>query len=176
MTKQFTGNINQLSQQINSIVMAGAGAQRVFSLIDEKAETDDGFVTLVDADIAPDGTITESDHHTGHWAWKNPNDNGKASYRELRGDVRLIDVDFGYEPNKEVLHDSLSTRSPVRRSPLSARPARARRRSRTSSTAFTTLPTARFSTTASTSARSKRPTCAARSASSCRTSTSSPAR
>ena len=105
MTKQFTGNINQLSQQINSIVMAGAGAQRVFSLIDEKAETDDGFVTLVDADIAPDGTITESDHHTGHWAWKNPNDNGKVSYRELRGDVRLIDVDFGYEPNKEVLHD-----------------------------------------------------------------------
>ena len=105
MTKQFTGNINQLSQQINSIVMAGAGAQRVFSLIDEKTETDDGFVTLVDANIAPDGTITESDHHTGHWAWKNPNDNGKASYRELRGDVRLIDVDFGYEPNKEVLHD-----------------------------------------------------------------------
>ena len=105
MTKQFTGNINQLSQQINSIVMAGAGAQRVFSLIDEKAEADDGFVTLVDADIAPDGTITESDHHTGHWAWKNPNDNGKVSYRELRGDVRLIDVDFGYEPNKEVLHD-----------------------------------------------------------------------
>ena len=105
MTKQFTGNINQLSQQINSIVMAGAGAQRVFSLIDEKAEMDDGFVTLVDADIAPDGTITESDHHTGHWAWKNPNDNGKVSYRELRGDVRLIDVDFGYEPNKEVLHD-----------------------------------------------------------------------
>ena len=92
-------------EQINSIVMAGAGAQRVFSLIDEKAETDDGFVTLVDANIAPDGTITESDHHTGHWAWKNPNDNGKASYRELRGDVRLIDVDFGYEPNKEVLHD-----------------------------------------------------------------------
>ena len=177
MTKQFTGNINQLSQQINSIVMAGAGAQRVFSLIDEKAETDDGFVTLVDADIAPDGTITESDHHTGHWAWKNPNDNGKASYRELRGDVRLIDVDFGYEPKwKRSCTTSLSTRSPVRRSPLSARPARARRPSRTSSTAFTTLPTARFSTTASTSARSKRPTCAARSASSCRTSTSSPAR
>ena len=96
MTKQFTGNVNQLSQQINSIVMAGAGA---------KPETDDGFVTLVDANIAPDGTMTESDTHTGHWAWKNPNDNGKVGYRALRGDVRLIDVDFGYEPNKEVLHD-----------------------------------------------------------------------
>ena len=105
MTRQFTGNINQLSQQINSIVMAGAGAQRVFSLIDEKSEEDEGFVTLVDADIAPDGTITESDRHTGHWAWRNPNDNGKVSYRELRGDVRLIDVDFGYVENKQVLHD-----------------------------------------------------------------------
>ena len=105
MTRQFTGNINQLSQQINAIVMAGAGAQRVFSLIDEKGEEDEGFVTLVDADIAPDGTITESDRHTGHWAWRNPNDNGKVSYRELRGDVRLIDVDFGYEENKQVLHD-----------------------------------------------------------------------
>ena len=105
MTRQFTGNINQLSQQINAIVMAGAGAQRVFSLIDEKSEEDEGFVTLVDADIAPDGTITESDRHTGRWAWKNPNDNGKVSYRELRGDVRLIDVDFGYVENKQVLHD-----------------------------------------------------------------------
>ena len=105
MTRQFTGNINQLSQQINAIVMAGAGAQRVFSLIDEKSEEDEGFVTLVDADIAPDGTITESDRHTGHWAWKNPNDNGRVSYRELRGDVRLIDVDFGYVENKQVLHD-----------------------------------------------------------------------
>ena len=105
MTRQFTGNINQLSQQINAIVMAGAGAQRVFSLIDEKSEEDEGFVTLVDADIAPDGTITESDRHTGRWAWKNPNDNGRVSYRELRGDVRLIDVDFGYVENKQVLHD-----------------------------------------------------------------------
>ena len=85
--------------------MAGAGAQRVFSLIDEKSEENEGFVTLVDADIAPDGTITESDRHTGHWAWRNPNDNGKVSYRELRGDVRLIDVDFGYEENKQVLYD-----------------------------------------------------------------------
>ena len=105
MTRQFTGNINQLSQQINAIVMAGAGAQRVFSLIDEKSEEDEGFVTLVDADIAPDGTITESNRHTGRWAWKNPNDNGRVSYRELRGDVRLIDVDFGYVESKQVLHD-----------------------------------------------------------------------
>ncbi len=105
MAKQFTGNVNQLSQQINLIVMAGAGAQRVFSLIDETPETDEGCVTLVDADIAPDGTITESSRHTGHWAWKKPNDDGSVSYRELRGDVRLIDVDFGYEEGKEILHD-----------------------------------------------------------------------
>ncbi len=105
MAKQFTGNVNQLSQQINLIVMAGAGAQRVFSLIDETPETDEGCVTLVDADIAPDGTITESGRHTGHWAWKKPNDDGSVSYRELRGDVRLIDVDFGYEEGKEILHD-----------------------------------------------------------------------
>ena len=101
MTKQFTGNINQLSQQINSIVMAGAGAQRVFSLIDEKAETDDGFVTLVDANIAPDGTITESDHHTGHWAWKKPD----GTLVELRGDVRFDHVTFSYDGEKTVLND-----------------------------------------------------------------------
>ena len=105
MTKQFTGNVNQLSQQINSIVMAGAGAQRVFSLIDETPEADNGYVTLVDAAVAPDGTITESPVHTGRWAWKHPHSDGTISYTELRGDVRLTDVDFAYEEGKEVLHD-----------------------------------------------------------------------
>jgi len=76
MARQFTGNVNQLSQQINAVVMAGAGAQRVFALIDEKPETDDGYVTLVNAEIAPDGTVTESDRRTGHWAWKHPHGDG----------------------------------------------------------------------------------------------------
>ncbi|MDO5444859.1 MAG: ABC transporter ATP-binding protein [Eubacteriales bacterium] len=106
MTKQFTGNCNQLSQQINSIVMASAGATRVFNLIDEKPETDDGYVTLVNADIEPDGTITETDRHTGHWAWRHPHqEDGTVTYTELKGDVRLQEVDFAYEEGKDVLHD-----------------------------------------------------------------------
>ncbi len=79
MARQFTGNVNQLSQQINVVVMAGAGAQRVFALIDEKPETDDGYVTLVNAAVAPDGTVTESDRRTGHWAWKHPHGDGTPS-------------------------------------------------------------------------------------------------
>ena len=105
MARQFTGNVNQLSQQINAVVMAGAGAPRVFALIDEKPETDDGYVTLVNAEIAPDGTVTESDRRTGHWAWKHPHGDGTLTYTELRGDVRLTDVDFAYTEGKDVLHD-----------------------------------------------------------------------
>ena len=106
MTKQFTGNVNQLSQQINAIVMGMAGAERVFALMDEKPETDDGYVTLVNAEIAPDGTITETTKRTDKWAWKHPHrEDGTVTYTELRGDVRLTDVDFGYEPGKMVLHD-----------------------------------------------------------------------
>ena len=105
MARQFTGNVNQLSQQINVVVMAGAGAQRVFALIDEKPETDDGYVTLVNAAVAPDGTVTESDRRTGHWAWKHPHGDGTLTYTELRGDVRLTDVDFAYTEGKDVLHD-----------------------------------------------------------------------
>lgn len=105
MSRQFTGNINQLSQQINSIVMAAAGAARIFSLMDEKPEADDGYVTLVNAIIGPDGSITETDKHTGHWAWKHPHGDGTTTYTELKGDVRLTDVDFGYKEGKDVLHD-----------------------------------------------------------------------
>lgn len=106
MTKQFTGNINQVSQQINSIVMALAGAERIFTLMDEKPEADDGYVTLVDAEIAPDGTVTEADHHTGQWAWKHPHTaDGTVTYQPLRGDVRMTDVDFSYQEGKPVLHD-----------------------------------------------------------------------
>ena len=105
MTKQFTGNINQLSQQINSIVMGLAGAERIFALMDETPETDDGYVTLVNANIAPDGTITETDKHTGCWAWKHPHGDGTLTYTALQGDVQVNDVDFGYVEGKTVLHN-----------------------------------------------------------------------
>ena len=105
MTKQFTGNINQLSQQINSIVMGLAGAGRIFALMDETPETDDGYVTLVNANIAPDGTITETDKHTGRWAWKHPHGDGTLTYTALQGDVQMNDVDFGYVEGKTVLHN-----------------------------------------------------------------------
>ena len=106
MTKQFTGNINQVSQQINSIVMGMAGASRVFELMDQVPEADEGYVTLVNAHIAADGTVTEVAEHTGEWAWKHPHAaDGTVTYTPLRGDVRLTDVDFGYEEGKTVLHD-----------------------------------------------------------------------
>ena len=106
MTKQFTGNVNGLSQQINSIVMGLAGADRIFSLMDEKPETDDGYVTLVNAKIDKDGNITETTERTGKWAWKHPHTaDGSITYTELKGDVRLQDVDFEYEEGKPVLHD-----------------------------------------------------------------------
>lgn len=106
MTKQFTGNCNQLSQQINSIVMASAGASRVFALIDEKPEKDEGCVTLVNARVAPDGTITECAERTGCWAWRQPDQtDGTVTYTELKGDVRLTNVDFSYREGHEILHD-----------------------------------------------------------------------
>lgn len=106
MTKQFTGNISQVSQQINSIIMGLAGAERIFDLIDQQPEVDDGYVTLVNAVVAPDGTITESEKRTGTWAWKHPHQaDGSVTYTLLRGDVRLNEVDFGYEEDKMVLHN-----------------------------------------------------------------------
>lgn len=105
MAKQFTGNVNQVSQQINSIVMASAGAGRIFALIDQKPEEDEGYVTLVNARELPDGSYTEAEGHTGKWAWKHPHSDGSLSYTPLRGDVRMVNVDFGYEEGKEVLHD-----------------------------------------------------------------------
>ncbi len=105
MTKQFTGNINTFSQQINSIVMALAGADRIFALMDQTPEVDDGYVTLVNCVKDADGTIRETDERTGHWAWKHPHGDGTLTYTELTGDVRLVDVDFGYEENKPVLRN-----------------------------------------------------------------------
>lgn len=105
MTKQFTGNVNQVSQQINSIVMGLAGANRIFELMDSQPELDDGYVTLVNASVDADGVITESEKRTGIWAWKHPHSDGTVTYTKLSGDVRLLDVDFGYTPEKTVLHN-----------------------------------------------------------------------
>lgn len=106
MTKQFTGNINQVSQQINSVVMALAGAERVFALMDNPPEEDNGYVTLVNAEISEDGTITESDKRTGRWAWRHPHTaDGTVTYTLLRGDLRMENVDFSYVEGKPVLHD-----------------------------------------------------------------------
>ena len=106
MTKQFTGNLNQVTQQINSIIMGMAGAERVFELMDQIPEVDDGYVTLVNAEVAEDGSVTETDKHTGHWAWKHPHSaDGSVTYTLLQGDVRMTEVDFGYEEGKPVLRD-----------------------------------------------------------------------
>ena len=105
MTKQFSSNVNQVSQQINAIVMAMAGADRIFALMDEQPEADDGKVSLVNVEYGEDGTPSESAVHTGQWAWKQPQEDGTVVYTPLRGDVRLQHVDFGYAPGKEVLHD-----------------------------------------------------------------------
>ena len=103
MTKQFTGNINQVSQQINSIAMALAGAKRIFELMDQEPEQDNGYVTLVNAKTNPDGTLCESDKRTGQWAWKHPHSDGTVTYTPLEGDVQMTEVDFGYTDEKLVL-------------------------------------------------------------------------
>ena len=106
ISKQFTSNIAQSSQQINSIVMGLAGASRIFDLMDETPETDDGYVTLVRARIDDDGNIEECEERTGRWAWKHPHKaDGTVTYTELKGDIQMFDVDFGYLPEKIVLHD-----------------------------------------------------------------------
>lgn len=103
-SRSFSMPINQVSQQAGSIVMALAGAKRIFDLLDEKSEEDNGYVTLVNAKYE-NGTLTECKEHTGIWAWKHPHEDGTLTYTELKGEVRLFDVDFAYTPGKTVLHD-----------------------------------------------------------------------
>jgi len=105
LSRSFNMPIGQVSNQINSIVMALAGAERIFDLMDQEPETDEGYVTLVNAEIAPDGTVTESQKRTGHWAWKHPHTDGTLTYTELKGDITMYNVDFAYVPEKTVLHD-----------------------------------------------------------------------
>lgn len=104
LSKSFTMPIAQLSQQINLIIMAIAGAKRIFELMDEEPEVDDGYVTLVNAEIN-NGKIKETKKYTGKWAWKHQHHDGRLEYIELKGYIEMHDVDFGYEDNKLVLHD-----------------------------------------------------------------------
>ena len=105
LTRSFTMPVTQISQQFNSIVMALAGAERIFELMDEEPEVDDGYVTLVNAKYDQDGNLTETPEKTNVWAWKHPHEDGTTTYERVRGDVRFFDVDFGYNPDKIVLHD-----------------------------------------------------------------------
>ncbi len=104
LSKSFTQPISQVAQQMNSIVMALAGAERIFELMDATPEKDDGYVTLVNAEVK-DGNIVESNHRTGMWAWKHPHEDGTTTYTQLKGDVQMFDVDFGYTEEKIVLHN-----------------------------------------------------------------------
>ena len=109
MTKQFAGQIGQISQQINSVVMGLAGAERIFELIDEPVEQDEGYVELVACTIDRDGTVREcgrrAENWAGQWAWRHPHGDGSLTYTPLAGDVRLFDVDFAYRKGHTVLHD-----------------------------------------------------------------------
>ncbi|MEE1012903.1 MAG: ABC transporter ATP-binding protein [Clostridia bacterium] len=103
-TRSFSQPITQVSQQFNVILNALAGAERIFALMDETPEVDDGYVTLVNAVIDPDGTVHEADRRTGQWAWRHPHSDGTLTYTPVRGRVEFEDVEFGYEPNKTVLN------------------------------------------------------------------------
>ncbi len=106
LSRSFNMPISQISNQINAIVMALAGAERIFELMDEPSEEDHGYVQLVNAKIDENGNITECPERTGHWAWKHPHKaDGTITYTELKGDITMFNVDFGYTPDKTVLHD-----------------------------------------------------------------------
>ena len=106
LSRSFNMPISQVSSQINAIVMALAGAERIFEMMDEEGETDDGYVTLVNAKVDENGNITECEERTGYWAWKHPHQaDGSVTYTQVRGDITMHEVDFGYVPEKTVLHD-----------------------------------------------------------------------
>lgn len=105
LTRSFNQPIKNVSSQVNTVVMAIAGATRIFELIDEEPEIDEGYVTLVNANIDKSGKITESKDYTGKWAWKHQHHDGRLEYIELKGHIELEHVNFGYEPDKQILHD-----------------------------------------------------------------------
>ena len=164
LSRNFTQPISQISNQYNSIVTALAGASRIFTFMDEAPETDEGYVTLVNAVENEDGSLTETGRYTGIWAWKHPHHDGTVTYTRLRGEIVLDHVDFGYNPDKEILHDITLYANPGEKVAF------------VGLTVFMTLPTVKSVTTASTSTKSKKRTCAVPSAWCCRTSTFLPAR
>ncbi len=103
LSKTFTRPIGQISQQLNSVIMALAGGKRIFELMDEEPEIDDGYVTLVNAKYE-NGVLTETNKKTGIWAWKHPHHDGTLEYVEVKGHIEMFDVDFGYEPEETILH------------------------------------------------------------------------
>ena len=105
LNKSFNMPISQVSMQANSIIMALAGAERIFKMMDEPSEADEGYVTLVNAKYDKDDTLVETSERTGIWAWKHPHHDGTTTYHKLEGDITFTDVDFGYLPDKTVLHD-----------------------------------------------------------------------
>ena len=105
LSRNFNMPINQVSQQFNSVIMALAGAERIFEVMDQEPEVDNGYVTLVNAHIDEEGNITESQERTGHWAWRHPHGDGTLTYTELKGDIVMDMVDFAYVPEKQVLYD-----------------------------------------------------------------------
>ena len=105
LSKSFMNPISQVSNQLNMVIMALAGAERIFKMMDEEPEVDEGYVTLVNAKHDENGQLTQTKERTGLWAWKHPHGDGSTTYTELKGEVRFFDVDFGYNPDKIVLHD-----------------------------------------------------------------------
>ncbi|RII36798.1 ABC transporter ATP-binding protein [Clostridium chromiireducens] len=105
LTRTFSQTVNQMAQQFNFVIMALAGAERIFKLLDEEKETDEGYVTLVNATEDENGELTESTKRTGIWAWKHPHEDGSVTYTKLLGEVVFDDVDFGYNDEKIILHN-----------------------------------------------------------------------
>ncbi len=111
-SRNFSQPVTNMAQMLNGILNSLAGAERIFALIDEKPEVDDGYVTLVNANVLPDGTVAEAFFPTGQWAWKHPHQDGTVTYKTLAGEVQFDDVTFGYTPEKTVLHNIVMTAKP----------------------------------------------------------------
>ncbi len=104
LSRSFIHPLAQVSQQMNAVIMALAGAERIFELMDQESEQDEGYVTLVNAKIV-DGEISQTQERTEHWAWRHPHQDGTVTFEELKGEVNFYDVDFGYNAQELVLHD-----------------------------------------------------------------------